>query len=239
MKVINKNLYKNLPWMRKIEHINEYYPRVLPGITKTISEIKKLCFENNISRRKQKKMIHQKLKDEFYGLSLNEIEKRVKIPDSDSEVIALNQNTILIILKKKENYINKENLFKIVSDLMNGINYVAQYGFDLILVDNKEYELIELDDFKFKFNSKEDLKYVINILQILDSEYYQFERLEDFYLGKCIHRDSFFDELKKKTCIQIDESKYLYLDTKLFTELDRLPEDYPDMTESILKDLGC
>lgn len=240
MKLKNKNLYRNLPLTRtrKIEHIDEYYPKVLPNITKTISEITKLCFENNISRRKQKKMIHRKLKDEFYSLSLNEIEKRVQITHFNSEVIALNQNTILIIRKKKENYIRKENLFKIVSDLMNGINYVAQYGFNLILVDNKEYELIELDDFNFKFNSKEDFKYVINILQILDSEYYQFKKLKEFYSGIDVHRDSFFDELKEKKCIQIDESKYLYLDTKLFIELSRLPEDYPDMTDSILKDLS-
>ena len=75
MKLKNKNLYRNLPLTRtrKIEHIDEYYPKVLPGITKTISEITRLCFENNISRRKQKKMIHRKLKDEFSFKELQEI----------------------------------------------------------------------------------------------------------------------------------------------------------------------
>ena len=238
MTLINKNAYKNLPWMRRIEKIDEHYPRVIPNIIKIISDIKIHCFENNISKRKQRKIIRQKLKEEFYSLPLSEIEKRVKLPDSKSEFIALNHNTILVIFKKKEDYISKENLFRIVSDLMKGISYVAQYGFDLILVDNKQYELIELDDFNFKFNSKEDLKHVINILQILDSEYYQIKKLEAFYSGKWIHRDSFFDELKEKKYLQIDESKYLYLDTKLFTEMDRLPEDYPDKTESILKDLS-
>lgn len=222
--------------MRTFENIDEYYPGVLLNINEIISPIQLYCFKNNISKRKQKKIIHRKLKEKFYSLSLNEIERRVKIPGS--EVIALNHNTILRILKKKENYISKEELFTIVSDLMNGISYVAQYGFDLILVDNKEYELIELDDFNFKFNSKEDLKHVINILQILDSEFYQFKKSEDFYSGIWIHRDSFFYELKEKKYIQIDESKYFYLDTKLFTAIDRLPEDYPDMTDSILKDLS-
>lgn len=51
-------------------------------------------------------------------------------------------------------------------------------------------------------------------------------------------RDSFFDELKEKKYIKNDESSYLYLDPKIFTEMDRLPKDYPDMTDEILKDLG-
>lgn len=238
MKLKGKILTKNLPWMRKIEIIDENDPRVIPNRYEITTQIIKHCVENHISKRKQKKIIHQKLKEEFYNLSLNEIERRMRIPGSNSEIIALDRNTILKILKKDKGYISEENLINIISDLRGSISYIAQYGFDLGIVDNKEYTLIELDDFNFKFDSKEDFKYVINILQILDSEYFQFEKSENFYSGKWLHRDSFFDELKEKKYIQIDESKYWYLDTNLFTEMDRLPESYPDKTDNILNDLG-
>ena len=233
-----KKLDMNLPWVREIKAIDENNPFILPNRFNITSKIIEYCVENNFSKRKQKRLIHQKLKEEFDRLSLDEIERRLKSPKSASEIIALDHKTILTILKKKKGLISRDKLFMIISNLMNGIRYVAQYGYDLVLVENKEYEFIELDDFKFKYDSEEDLRHVINILQILDSEYYQFEKLDKFYSGKFIHRDSFFDELKEKKYFKIDESRYLYLDPKIFTEMDRLPKDYPDMTDEILKDLG-
>ena len=233
-----KSVDMNLPWVREIETIDENNPFVLPNSFNMTKQIIEYCVKNNISKRKQKKLIHQKLKEEFDNLPLDEIERRLKSPKSALEIIALDRNTILKILKKREDFISKDKINMILSDLMDGIRYIAQYGYDLIFTDNKKYELIELDDFKFKFGSEEDLRHVINILQILDSEYYQFEKLDKFYIGKFIHRDSFFDELKEKKYIEIDDSKYLYLDPKLFTELDRLPKDYPDMTDEILQDLS-
>ena len=227
----------NLPWTREIKTIDENNPFIIQNRFNITRKIIEYCVENNFSKRKQKRLIHQKLKEEFDKLSLDEIEQRLKSPKSASEIIALDRNTILTILKKKKDLISRDRLFMIVSDLMKGIRYVAQFGYDLMLVDHKEYELIELDDFKFKYDSEEDLRHVINILQILDSEYYQFEKLDKFYSGKFIYRDSFFDELKEKKYIKIDESSYLYLNHKIFTEMDRLPKDYPDMTEEILKDL--
>ena len=233
-----KSVDMNLPWVREIKTIDENNPLILPNTFNITKQIIEYCAENNFSKRKQKKLIHQKLKEEFDRLSLDEIERRLKSPESVTEIIALDHNTILEILKKKNNFISKDKMFTIISDLMKGISYVAQYGFDLVLVENKKYELIELDDFKFKYDTGDDLRHVINILQIMDSEYYQFEKLDKFYSGKFIHRDSFFDELKEKKYIEIDESRYLYLDPKIFTEMDRLPEDYPDMTDEILEDLS-
>lgn len=233
-----KSVDMNLPWAREIKTIDENNPFIIPDRFNITRKIIEYCVENNFSKRKQKRLIHQKLKEEFDKLSLDEIEQRLKSPKSASEIIALDRNTILTILKKKKDLISRDRLFMIISDLMKGIGYVAQFGYDLMLVEHKEYELIELDDFKFKYDSEEDLRHVINILQILDSEYYQFEKLDKFYSGKFIHRDSFFDELKEKKYIKIDESRYLYLDPKIFTEMDRLPKDYPDLTDEILKDLG-
>lgn len=238
MRMKKKSTDMNLPWVREIKTIDENNPFIIPNRFNITRKIIEYCVENNFSKRKQKRLIHQKLKEEFDKLSLDEIEQRLKSPKSASEIIALDRYTILTILKKKKDLISRDRLFMIISDLMNGIRYVAQYGYDLVFVENKEYELIELDDFKFKYDSEEDLRHVINILQILDSEYYQFEKLDKFYSGYRMSRDSFFDELKEKKYIKIEESRYLYLDPKIFTEMDRLPRDYPDMTDEILKDLG-
>ena len=233
-----KSVDMNLPWARKIETIDENNPFIIPDRFNITRKIIEYCVENNFSKRKQKRLIHQKLKEEFDKLSLDEIERRLKSPKSASEIIALDRYTILTILKKKKDLISRDRLFMIISDLMNGIRYIAQYGHDIAFVENKEYELIELDDFNFKYDSEEDLRHVINILQILDSEYYQFEKLDKFYSVYRFSRDSFFDELKEKKYIKIDESRYLYLDPKIFTEMDRLPIDYPDMTDEILQDLS-
>ena len=233
MKLISKD--RNMPWTRSIENIDEYYPGVLPNIINLISKIKLDCLNENKSKRKQKKIIHQKLKEEYNNLSLNEIEQRVNFPGSVT--IALNHSKILRILKKKKKFISNAEIITIVSDLMNGISYVAQHGFEAF-GSNKKYELIELDDFNFKYDSNEDLKHVITILQILDSDFYRLEKLEDFYSGKWYHRDSFFEELKEKKFIQVNEESYLYLDTKIFTEMDRLPEDYPNNQDLILRQLS-
>lgn len=226
------------PWTREIEKIDKNHPLVFPESIEISRDVIKYCVLNNISRRKQKKLINLKQEEEFNKLSLEDIENRLKHPGSSLEIIAIDHNNVLEILKRNKDFISKDNLVEIITDLMNGTKYIAQYGFDLVLVDNKNYELIELEDFNFKFDSEADLRKVINILQILDSEFYQFEKLDKFYKGIFILRDSFFDDLKREKCIKRDEATYLYLEPKFFTEMDRLPENYPDMTNEILNELG-
>lgn len=132
-------------------------------------------------------------------------------------------------------FISFERIVKIILDLKNGEHYIAHYGLDLMLIDHKDFEIIDLNDFNFKFEKIEDLQRVIRILQILDSDNYN---LKNFDL--CLKGFHFlmknYDNLRKDKYLMRYEKEYIYIDPEDIEIYDRIPEYYPDLTERILND---
>ncbi len=77
MRMKKKSVDVNLPWVREIKTIDENNPFIIPNRFNITRKIIEYCVENNFSKRKQKRLIHQKLKEEF---DINtEIEKYLQI----------------------------------------------------------------------------------------------------------------------------------------------------------------
>lgn len=235
-KILKKYGLINLPCSRKIKFIDKDYPGIIPDYFEMVMEIQEFCARNNYSKKKMKRLIERKLEEEYHLLSFGDIEEKMK--DPNSEIIVIARNIAMNILKKKKNYIGFDSLFEIVSDLKGGTKYVAYFGFDFFASKPLNSELIELEDFEFQFHSKSNIEYLVKTLEIFDSEFFEFKKKIDFYKGRFISYNNFFEDLKSKKYIEIGEAVYKYLDTKYFTTYGKLPSYYPDKSEEITQKLN-
>jgi len=204
-------------------------------------------------RKKEKKEIIKSLLDK---LSKSEIEKRLmekfnnsndkriisgsRIVDLDKntfyyEIIAPSKSKVLMISKKRESFIEYDDLVKLLLDLKKGKHYMAIYYDMFSESDKRTTELIDLNDFNFQFKNKENIDRNVRILQIIDSEPYEFREFESTLNGLFFIKRN-YEEFKKNRYIRRDKDVYKYLDTEDFEFFDRLPNFYPDKTEKILND---
>ena len=103
------------------------------------------------------------------------------------------------------------------------------------LIDNKNAELIDLNDFEFRFENKEDIERNIEILQIFDSDHLKIWNLNNFY-SSSIHYEPNFNKLKEKKVLKRDDKTIIYLDRIDFEVFNRLPNIYPDKKNLIFED---
>lgn len=177
-----------------------------------------------------------KYKIKKYLKSLKNIEVEQKVMNfykQKLEAIRISKYHVMTIFKKESNFLSYDDLIDLILDLKMGVHYIACYG--LYSSIKSDYsEIIDLFDFNFHFKNKEDIRKVVQILQILDSEDYKFKEFESISGRFFLYNN--FEKLKKVKYLKRDKSKYIYLDSDDFEIFDRLPDFYPDHTKKILQD---
>jgi len=151
-----------------------------------------------------------------------------------AEAIMLNNYHVMTIRKNSNPSLDKEKIVDILVNLKNNANYIAEYGL-LSIANIKKVELIDLNDFEFRFEIKDDIERNIEILQILDSDHLNIRNLNDFY-SRSIHYEPIFNKLKEKKILKEHDKTIIYLDKIDFEIFDRLPNIYPDKKHSIFQD---
>jgi len=146
----------------------------------------------------------------------------------------LNDYHVMTIRKNSDPLLDKEKIVQILINLKNNKNYIAEYGLSSIANIN-DRELIDLNDFNFRFENRADIERNIHLMQILDSDHLTIRNLDDFY-SRSIHHEPIFNKLKEKKILKEDDRTIIYLDKIDFEIFDRLPNIYPDKKQAILED---
>jgi len=228
--------FENLPWLRSIIDLHQEYVFVIPNPSEFMFNAIKECHHEKLSKRQRRKRIDAKIHNYINNLSKKEKEDRLTAY-FNTEAVLIPDDKIMLIHKKKSDYITYEELLIILLELSQGIEFVAQYGFHSF-AEHKHLEFIELNDFNFSFQTEKDIKNIIKVLQILDSEHYKITSSKSFFSGCSPYYLSFLKKVKKEKHIIKDEKEYKYPDPKYFTEFTRLPQNYPDKSTRLLEELN-
>ena len=240
---MNYNYNKeNLSWFRTIHNlINDFLLYFSSELGDRILNQAYIEFQNKLAFKKKRRnnFIRRKKQEYLDNLGSTAIEKRVmdfynSKTDHGTEAIMLYNYHVMTIRKNSDPSLDKENIVDILIGLKNNDDYIAEYGL-FSLTDVKNAELIDLNDFEFRFENKEDIERNIELLQILDSDHLKIRNLNDFY-SRSIHYEPIFNKLKKKKVRKRDGETIIYLDRLDFEVFDRLPNIYPDKKYLILED---
>jgi len=229
---MNYNYNKeNLSWFRTIHNlVSDFLLFFSSEIEKRISNQLYIEFQNKLAFKKKRsnKFVKKKKQEYLDNLGSTVIENIVmdifnSKTDYHTEAIMLPNYHIMIIRKNSDPSLDKENIINILIGLKNNENYIAEYGL-LSLTDVKDAELIDLNDFEFRFENKADIERNIELLQILDSDHLKIWNLNDFY-SRSIHYEPIFNKLKEKKVLKRDDKTIIYLDRIDFEVFDRLPNN--------------
>ena len=226
---MNYNYNKeNLSWFRTIHNlINDFLLYFSSEMGDRILNQAYIEFQNKLAFKKKRRnnFVRRKKQEYIDNLGSTAIEKRV---------MDFYNYHVMTIRKNSDPSLDKENIVDILIGLKNNEDYIAEYGL-FSLTDVKNAELIDLTDFEFRFENKEDIERNIELLQILDSDHLKIRKLNDFY-SRSIHYEPIFNKLKKKKVLKRDDETIIYLDRIDFEVFDRLPNIYPDKKYLILED---
>ena len=236
------NNKENLSRFRTIHNLNSDFPLFFSAeMAERIVHQAYSLFQNKLAFRKirRNQFIRRKKQEYIDNLDSTEIEKKVmdfynSQQNHHTEAIMLPNYHIMTIIKNSDPSLDKEKIVDILVGLKNNEDYIAEYGlFSIVNVGNPE--LIDLNDFEFRFEQKEDIERNIELLQILDSDHLEIHNLKDFY-SRSIHYEPIFNKLKEKKVLKRDDKTIIYLDRIDFEVFDRLPNTYPDKKYLILDD---
>ena len=240
---MNYNYNKeNLSWFRTIHNlISDFLLFFSSKMEDRIRNQAYIEFQNKLifKKKRRNKFVRRKKQEYINNLGSTAIEKKVmdfynSKTDHHTEAIMLHNYHVMTIRKNSDPLLEKENIVDILIGLKNNEDYIAEYGL-LSLADVKNTELIDLNDFEFRFENKEDIERNIELLQILDSDHLKIRNLNDFY-SRSIHYEPIFNKLKVKKVLKRDDETIIYLDKIDFEVFDRLPDTYPDKKYLILED---
>ena len=231
---------KNVPNNRKIENLVEDFPLYYPNKYNEFWKKAHNKFRNKIFLKmyRKKKYVEKQIEEFLKSISAGNIEDKIKEKlnreDFYQEPILLRNNNILLIFKKTSNFITEKEIKDILVNLKNDNNYIADDS-SYFYSNKKRREIIDLQDFNMDFRDIHNIRRNIRIIQLIDSNSLKLRNINEFY-SHIVHNKSRFDRLKKRKVIDNDEKEYIYLDVEDFLIFDRLPEIYPDKTDSILSD---
>jgi len=240
---MNYNYKKeNLSWFRSIHNlISDFLLFFSPKKEKRIRNQTYIEFQNKLAFKKKRRnnLIKKKKQEYIDNLDSTVIENNVmdfynSKTDYHTEAIMLPNYHIMTIRKNSDPLLDKENIIDIMIGLKNNENYIAEYGLSS-LTDVKDAELIDLNDFEFRFENQVDIERNIELLEILDSDHLKIRNLKDFY-SSSIHYQPNFNNLKEKKVLKNGDNTIIYLDREDFEVFDRLPNTYPDKKTLILED---
>ena len=232
----------NLSWFRSIHNlIRDFQLFFSADIESKIWKKAIREFQNKLIFKKKRvnKFVRQKKQEYIDNLDQKEIEKIVmdfynRNASHHTEAIMLNEYHVMTIQKNSNPLLDNEKIVEILINLKNNENYIAEYGLASVS-DIKSVELIDLNDFDFRFENRADIERDIHLLQILDSDHLTIRNLNDFY-SRSIHHEPIFNKLKEKKILKEDDRTTIYLDKIDFEVFDRLPNIYPDKKQAILED---
>ena len=235
------NNKENLSRFRTIHNLNSDFPLFFSAeMAERIVHQAYRRFQNKLAFRKirRNQFVRRKKQEYIDNLDSTEIEKKVmdfyNTLNHHTEAIMLPNYHIMTISKNIDPSLDKEKIVDILVGLKNNEDYIAEYGlFSINNVGNPE--LIDLNDFEFRFEQKEDLERNIELLQILDSDHLKIHKLKDIY-SRSIYHKPIFNKLKKKKVLERDGETLIYLDRIDFEVFDRLPNIYPEKKSVILAD---
>jgi len=241
----NQNRYNlkkvNISTFRTIYNLIKDFPILFRELYNEIKvevgeEIQKGRF---FRRRRFTKLRKQKIKNHLKSFEDTEIEQRVmNIYNQEGklylEAKRISKYHVMTIRKKVTDFLPYDDLINLILDLKAGAHYIAHYGLDLTLIGHEHFEIVDLFDFNFHFENGADIRKVVRILQILDSEYYKFREFESISGRFFLYNN--FEKLKQMKYLKRNKSEYIYLDSDDFEIFDRLPDFYPDYTQQILQD---
>ena len=232
---------ENLSCFRTIHNLVSDFPLYFSfEVDYNIMDQATIEFHNKLVFKKKRwnKFVKRKKHEYVDRLDSNVIENKVKDyfnikVGHHIEAIMLQNYTLMTISKNSDPSLNKEDIVDILIGLKNNERYIAEYGL-VSPITVKNAELIDLKDFEFKFEKKEDIERNIELLQILDSDHLKIRNLKDFY-ARSIHYKPVFNKLKEKRVLKRDDETIIYLDRIDFEVFDRLPNIYPDKKCLILE----
>lgn len=232
----------NLSWFRSIHNLIRDFPLFFSvDLESKIWKKAYREFQNKLIFKKIRinKFVRRKKQEYIEDLDQKEIENIVidfynSNASHHTEAIMLNDYHVMSIRKNSDPLLDKEKIVQILIHLKNNKNYIAEYGLSSIANIN-DIELIDLNDFNFRFENRADIERNIHLLQILDSDHLTIRNLDDFY-SRSIHHKPIFNKLKEKKILKEDDRTLIYLDKIDFEIFDRLPNNYPDKKQAILED---